>query len=334
MGQDAKLAPCRRLGWPEEKEQRMGTRSQFLQTKSQSQLVNNNVRGKKVYNWFTSALFVAPALYFYILFVIKPILQTINLSFYSWNGAAPVMTFVGLGNYIEVFRDPIFFKALGNNIIWILFTIFVPVMMGLLFAVMIMQKGVRGRFLYRLTYFMPNIVSLVAVGIIWTWMYNPEFGIINTVVQKLGASQGPVDFMGDESLVIWSLVIAGSWTCYGFNMVVFIAALQGVDICYMEVAEIEGATAFQKFRLVTVPLIKGTVVLLVVNSLIGSFKVFDLVYIMTKGGPYHSSEVISTYMFNRAFNMNDYGYGAALAMVLAVIIAVCTGIFLNRAEKE
>ena len=300
----------------------------------QSQLVSNNVRGKKFYNWFTSALFVAPALYFYVLFVIKPILQTINLSFYSWNGAAPAMTFVGLGNYIEVFRDPIFYKALGNNIIWILFTIFVPVMMGLLFAAMIMQKDVRGRFLYRLTYFMPNIVSLVAVGIIWTWMYNPEFGIINTIVQKLSVSQGPIDFMGNESLVIWSLVIAGSWTCYGFNMVVFIAALQGIDKSYIEVAEIEGATAFQKFRLVTVPLIKGTVVLLVVNSLIGSFKVFDLVYIMTKGGPYHSSEVISTYMFNRAFNMNDYGYGAALAMVLAVIIAVCTGIFLNRAEKE
>lgn len=117
-------------------------------------------------------------------------------------------------------------------------------------------------------------------------------------------------------------------------MVVFIAVLQGVDKSYFEAADIEGATAFQKFRYVTIPLIKGTVVLLVVNSLIRSFKVFDLIYIMTKGGPYHSSEVMSTYMFNKAFNMNDYGYGAALAVVLAVIIAVCVGIFISRTERS
>lgn len=288
----------------------------------------------KAGNWVTSALFVLPALFFYILFVIKPILETINLSMYRWNGAAPQMTFIGLDNYVKIFSDPIFYKAIVNNIIWILFTIFVPVMMGLIFAVMIMKNGVKMKFLYRLTYFMPNIVSLVAVGIIWTWMYNPEFGIINTIIQKIGFAKDAVDFLGDEHLVIWSLVITGSWTCYGFNMVVFLAALQGVDASYYEVADIEGASAFQKFRHVTIPLIKGTIVLLVVNSLIGSFKVFDLVYIMTKGGPYHSSEVMSTYMFISAFNRNDYGYGAALAVVLAVIIAVCAGIFLNRTERS
>lgn len=298
-------------------------------------LIFNDSRRKKMFgNWFTSALFVFPALFFYILFVIKPIIETVNLSFHQWNGATPTMKFVGLKNYIEIFNDPVFYKAIGNNIIWILFTIFIPVMMGLVFAVMIMQKSVKFKFLYRLTYFMPNIVSLVAVGIIWTWMYNPEFGIINTIVQKLGFSQGPIDFLGDENLVIWSLVITGSWTCYGFNMVVFIAALQGVDKSYFEAADIEGATAFQKFRYITIPLIRGTIVLLVVNSLIGSFKVFDLVYIMTKGGPYHSSEVMSTYMFNSAFNMNYYGYGAALAVVLAIIVAICAGIFIKRTERN
>ena len=117
-------------------------------------------------------------------------------------------------------------------------------------------------------------------------------------------------------------------------MVVFLAALQGIDSSYLEVAKLEGANAFQKFIYVIVPLIKGTIVLLVSNSLIGSFKVFDLIYIMTKGGPYHSSEVISTYMYNSAFNMNDYGYGSALAVVLAVIIAVCSGIFMKLTDKE
>lgn len=143
-----------------------------------------------------------------------------------------------------------------------------------------------------------------------------------------------IDFLGDENLVIWSLVVAGSWTCFGFNMVVFLAALQGIDSTYLEVATLEGANAVQRMRFVTVPLIKSTVTLLVLNSLIGSFKVFDLIYIMTKGGPYHSSEVIATYMFNAAFNMNEYGYASALAMVLAALVAFSSWVYMKRAEKE
>lgn len=289
-------------------------------------------RIRKSLDWMTSFAFVVPALVFYIAFVIVPIVGTVEISFHKWNGASAEMTWVGLNNYIEVFQDPIFYKALGNNLIWIAFTICVPVLFGLIFAVMITQKNIKFKFLYRLTFFMPNIVSLVAVGIIWTWIYNPSYGVAN-ILPRLLTGTG-IDFLGNENLVIWALVITGSWTAYGFNMVVFLAALQNVDASYIEVAQIEGATPIQRFRFVIIPLIKGTVVLLVVNSLIGSFKVFDLIYIMTKGGPYHSSEVISTYMYNVAFNMNDYGYGSALAVVLALIIAICASVFLNRAERE
>lgn len=286
-------------------------------------------------NWMGCFVFVLPALFFYCLFLVAPILSTVKISLHRWNGASPFMEFIGFDNYVRVFQDPIFYKALGNNVIWILFTIFVPVLLGLIFAVMMTQKYVKGKFLYRLTYFMPNVVSLVAVGIVWSWIYNPEFGILGRMLNAVGLhNMANIDFLGDERMVIWFLVIAGSWTCYGFNMVVFLAALQGIDSSYLEVAKLEGANAFQKFFHVIVPLIKGSIVLLVSNSLIGSFKVFDLIYIMTKGGPYHSSEVISTYMYNSAFNMNDYGYGSALAVVLAVIIAVCSGIFMKVTDRE
>ncbi len=287
---------------------------------------------KNALDWGTSFAFVVPALLCYIVFVTWPIIETFWISFHQWNGASKDMKWVGLKNYIEIFQDPIFYKAITNNIIWIVFTICVPVLLGLIFSVMLMSKKVYFKFLYKLTYFMPNIVSLVAVGVIWTWIYNPSFGIVGSFFSWANGGAG-LDFLGDENLVIWSLVIAGSWTCYGFNMVVFLAALQNIDQSYLEVAEIEGANPFQKFFLVIIPLIKGTITLLVVNSLIGSFKVFDLIYIMTKGGPYHSSEVVSTYMYNSAFRMNDYGYGAALAIVLAIIIAACARLFLNRAEK-
>ncbi|HBO35810.1 MAG: sugar ABC transporter permease [Sphaerochaeta sp.] len=280
-------------------------------------------------------VFILPALAVYAAFVTIPIFGTLRISLFTWNGASPKMNFVGLENYIRVFKDPVFYLALKNNIIWILFTIFIPVMLGLVLAIMISQKYIKGKTFFRLTYFMPQIVSLVAVGIVWGWMYNPDFGIIGRVLSLIGIPNAmDIDFLGDENLVIWSLVVAGSWTCFGFNMVVFLAALQGIDNSYLEVALLEGANALQRLRLVIVPLIKSTVTLLVLNSLIGSFKVFDLIYIMTKGGPYRSSEVIATYMFNAAFNMNEYGYASALAIVLAALVAFCTWVYMQRAEKE
>ncbi len=247
----------------------------------------------------------------------------------------PEMNFVGLENYIRVFKDPVFYLALKN----ISSGFFSPYSSrscwALVLAIMISQKYIKGKTFFRLTYFMPQIVSLVAVGIVWGWMYNPDFGIIGRVLSLIGIPNAmDIDFLGDENLVIWSLVVAGSWTCFGFNMVVFLAALQGIDNSYLEVALLEGANALQRLRLVIVPLIKSTVTLLVLNSLIGSFKVFDLIYIMTKGGPYRSSEVIATYMFNAAFNMNEYGYASALAIVLAALVAFCTWVYMQRAEKE
>lgn len=292
-------------------------------------------RKKKIINWTGCFAFVFPALFFYCLFVTVPIVSTVRISFHEWNGASPVMKWVGFENYARVFGDPVFYKALGNNVIWILFTIFIPVLLGLIFAVILMQKFIKGKFLYRLTYFMPNVVSLVAVGIVWGWIYNPEFGVMGKMFRALGMDRlAGIDYLGDERLVIWFLLIAGSWTCYGFNMVVFLAGLQGIDSSYLEVAKLEGANPVQQFIYVIIPLLRGTIVLLVSNSLIGSFKVFDLIYVMTKGGPYHSSEVISTYMYNSAFSMNEYGYGSALAVVLAVIIAVCSGIFMKLADKD
>ncbi|MCI9339924.1 MAG: sugar ABC transporter permease [Dorea sp.] len=289
----------------------------------------------KIKNWAGCFAFALPAIFFYCLFLVVPILSTVKISFHEWNGAAPYMKWVGLDNYIRVFKDPIFYKALGNNIIWILFTIFIPVMLGLIFAVILTQKFVKGKFIYRLTYFMPNVVSLVAVGIVWGWIYNPEFGVMGKMFRSLGLNGlADIDYLGDEKLVIWFLLIAGSWTCYGFNMVVFLAGLQGIDSTYLEVARLEGANPVQKFFYVIVPLLKGTIVMLVSNSLIGSFKVFDLIYVMTKGGPYHSSEVIATYMYNSAFGMNEYGYGSSLAVILAVIIAICAGIFMKLTDKD
>jgi len=282
-------------------------------------------------SWFKAMLFVAPALFFYLLFLIGPIFDTIQISFHRWNGMTPHMEFIGFENYRTLLSDPIFFRALLNNIYWILFTVFVPVFLGLILSVIVSQSFVRFRLVFRVVYYIPAVVSLVAVAIVWRWIYNPMFGILTRFIEALGMTSP--DWLGDPTWALFSLLIAGSWTYYGFCMVIFMAALAGQDVTYSEAARIDGANAVQLFFHVTLPMIKNTVTLLVLNSLIGSFKVFELVYVMTRGGPFRSTEVISTYMISTAFNLNQVGYGASIAVVLAIIIAICSIIYLKLAER-
>jgi len=283
---------------------------------------------------FKPILFILPALIFYVIFLVIPIIRTIQFSFYSWDGASPIMDFVGFDNYTRMVHDPIFWKSLGHNIFWIVATIILPVGLGLILAALLSNRMVKGKLLFRVTYFMPVIVSLVAVGIIWNWIYHPEFGIVNEVLRFIGFDSLAYPWLGNERTVLPALIVAGSWTYYGFCMVIFLAAMQGIDKSYYEAATIEGANVIQIFFYVTIPLLRNTITLLVLNSLIGSFKVFDLIFLMTKGGPYHSSEVIGTYMFNQAFAMNDIGYGAAISIALAILIAVCSITYMRFSERS
>jgi len=284
--------------------------------------------------WLSCFAFAMPALFFFVVFVTIPLFGTINISFHNWNGAAAKMIPVGLDNYVNLLKDGTFWLSFKNNIIWILFTIFVPVMLGLILATLISRPYVKGKILYRLVYFMPNIVSLVAVGIVWGWIYHPVYGVLGKFLSFVNfPGAGEIDFLGNPKLVIWFLVIAGSWTAFGFNMTIFLAAIQGIETDYLEVAILEGASYFQTFFWVILPIIKSTVTLLVLNSLIGSFKVFDIIWIMTKGGPYNSSDVIATYMFRSAFNLNRYGYGSAMAVILTIIIAIFSIVYMRIRER-
>ncbi|HZG75208.1 MAG TPA: sugar ABC transporter permease [Paenibacillus sp.] len=283
---------------------------------------------------FRPLAFVLPALLFYLVFLVVPIAQTVQFSFFRWDGASPTMDFVGFANYAKQFRDDVFWRALAHNLFWIVSTIVMPVFAGLVLAVLLSSRAVARRMLYRVTFFLPYVISLVAVGVIWNWIYHPDFGIVNAALRSIGLGSLAQPWLGSETTVLPSLIVAGSWTYYGFCMVIFFAALQGIDKSYYEVARLEGANPVQTFFRITVPLLKNTVTLLVLNSLIGSFKVFDLIYLMTKGGPFHSSEVIATYMYAQAFRLNDVGYGAAISVTLAAIIGICSILYLRFSERN
>ena len=292
------------------------------------------IRSKSVNFKLHGLLFVLPALIAYTIFMVVPVLTTVKYGFYEWNGASEHTAFVGLQNYTKMFKDEIFWKALTHNLIWIVATISLPVVTGLILAVLISSKEIKAKLMFRTTLFMPAILTLIVVAYIWDWMYNPNFGVINTLLKIIGLDNLAAAWLGEAKLVLPSLIVVGSWTYFGFCMVVFMAALQGISPIYYEAALIAGANRFQTLIYVTIPMIKNAVTLMVLNSLIGSFKVFDIIFILTKGGPYHSSEVIATYVFDNTFKLYKVGYGAALSTTLAAIIAICSVLYLRYMERE
>ncbi|MEG1513756.1 MAG: sugar ABC transporter permease [Clostridia bacterium] len=292
------------------------------------------MNGQKIWKTWSPFLFIVPALVFYLYFVVYASFNTFYLSLCDWNGVNPVKTFVGLANYINLLKDPLIWKALTNNIIWILVTVFIPTMLALILAVMLAKPGIRGVTLFRVTFFMPSIVSMVVVSIVWKWIFNQSYGTLNQVLRAIGLQNLTTSWLGNPATALGSLLTAGSWTHYGFCMVIFLAALQGVDQTYYEAAMIDGANSVQQFFYVTIPMLKNTITLLVLNSMIGSFKVFDIIWVTTTGGPYHATEVISTYIYNEAFVLNRIGVGASAAILLSIIIAICSAVYFRYAERE
>lgn len=288
---------------------------------------------RRIFDTFTSYLFILPALVLYVLFVFLSIFKTLRYSLFDWDGASPKMKFVGLENYAKLLGDEIFWKALVHNVQWIVFTIIIPMTIGLILAVLVSRKEIRGKVLFRTTYFLPTILSTVVVSIIWTWIYHPEYGKLNQALRFIGLDIAATGWLGNPETVLWALVTAGGWAYYGFCMAIFMAAIQGIDTVYYEVARIEGANVLHTFFKVTIPLLKNTMTLMTLHAMILSFKVFDIVYATTRGGPYYSSEVISNYMFTKAFFENNVGYGAALAMMLGIFIALISIGYLRIVER-
>jgi len=281
-------------------------------------------------------LFIVPALVAYIYFVFLPTLSTIRYSLYDWNGVSADMKFVGVDNYTAMIADPIFWKALVNNIYWMCGTIGIALVLGLILAVLLLQSGIseQASAVFRVVYFVPVVLSMIVIGIIWSWIYHPDYGTMNVLLRAVGLQTFARPWLGSETMVMPAIIFVGCWHISGFFMMIFIAGLQGIDPTYYEVGKIDGASSLRMFFAVTIPLLRNTLTLLVVWAVIWSFKIFDLVYQMTGGGPFHSSEVIALYMFTNAFRLYETGYASALAISLALIITVFSVIYIRAVEKN
>jgi raffinose/stachyose/melibiose transport system permease protein len=275
----------------------------------------------------TAYLYLLPAFVFYTGFVILPMVRTIYLSFFDTAGTKAT-EFIGFENYINLLSDSLFFNAFKNNVLWAGMVITVPVTFALFLAVLLARPRLAGRTFFRVVLFLPQVIKSVVVAMIWRWMYNPVFGPVNEILRFIGLDNVARGWLGEPSWALPALALGYSWAYYGFCMVIFLAALQGIDETQYDAAKIDGANAFQQFWYVTLPAIRFVLVTVILFTLIESFKVFDIVFVGTGGGPGYSTWVISIYLFDYVWYRWKLGFGLTSAVVHTLWIAVLTAVLL------
>lgn len=284
----------------------------------------NKLFGFQIRNY----LYILPAFFFYFTFVILPMLRTFYLSFFETSGIR-ITKFIGLQNYHNLLTDPLFFDSFKNNIFWAGMVITVPVTFALFLAVLLAQPKLAGRTFFRVVLFLPQVIKSVIVAMIWRWMYNPVFGPVNELLRFVGLGSLARGWLGEPDWALPALALGYSWAYYGFCMVIFLAALQGIDETLYDAARIDGANFIQQFWFVTLPGIKFALITMILFTLIESFKVFDIVFVGTGGGPGYSTWVISFYLYNYVWFRWKIGLGLTSAVIHTLWIAVLTVVLLH-----
>jgi multiple sugar transport system permease protein len=276
-------------------------------------------------------LFLAPGLIMFLIYVILPIFQSIWISLYEWDGLSP-KTYIGLENYRELLTDPDFFVSIKNNIIWlVLYMLAVPV--GL-FIALFLNQTVTGIRIYKSLFFFPFVISQVVVGLVFTWLYDPSNGILAFIFEWFG-SQAP-SILGDERYVTYGIIAAGLWPQIAYCMILFLTGLNNVSPDLVEAGRLDNAKGWRMLWYVILPQLRPATFIAIVVTVIGALRSFDLISIMTQGGPYGSSRVLAYYMYEQALSEYGYrmGYGAAIATILFCIMMVYIAFFLWRMYKQ
>jgi raffinose/stachyose/melibiose transport system permease protein len=263
-------------------------------------------------------LFLMPALILFVFFVVYPIFRSMYFSMFNWNGLGPATNFVGLSNFKTILSDKIFIKALGNALLIVVFSLAIQLPLALALAVLV-GRNLPGRALFRTVFFLPYVLSEVNVAIMWMLLYNadPERGLLNAIVVGLGGK--PVAWLANTSIVLAAVFFALTWKYFGFHMLLYLTGLQNIPTEIEEAGRIDGASSFQSFFHITLPLLASTIKTSVYISVLGSLQLFILVWIMTKGGPVNASETLSTYMYRFGFVRFQLGYGSAVAIYMFLI---------------
>jgi ABC-type sugar transport system permease subunit len=277
---------------------------------------------------------IAPAFIIYLIIIIFPVIQTAILSFYKWNGINPVKQFIGLANYKTAIMDTNFQTAFKNNIIWMSFFITMPIVLALFIGLALTKKGIYGRDIFQALFFIPHILSTVVISVIWKIVYSPNVGLLSWVMQSLHLIDKPYGLLGDPNRALFGLIFANVWSQFGFCTIIYINGLQNVDPELYDAANMDGVNPWQRLWNVTLPGISAVTTMLVLNNLINSFKTFNYVYLMTHGGPMAKTEVVAYRIYEEAFQLNRFGYGSALAIILSIIVCGISVVYVRFRDRK
>jgi len=272
-------------------------------------------------------LWVLPALTVYGIFKLYPLVSGLQMSLLRWDGIEEPR-YIGLRNFEKILSDPMTGAVLMNNVHYAVGTVLGKIVLSLFLAILLHQ-ALRGRTFYRTSLFMPVVMSFVVVGVLWSWLFNPQFGLINSFLRGLGLEFLVQDWLGDAAVALNSLILVDIWKWYGFHMVIFLAGLQSIPEELYEAARIDGASVWQQFLHVTLPMLQPVMIVNVTISVMGAFNVFDIPFIMTAGGPANATNVMALHIYIRGFKFYRFGFSAALSYVLLVIVTLVAAIQLK-----
>ena len=262
--------------------------------------------------------FLLPAAVVYTGLVLLPVVQAIYYSFFRWNGLGPLTNFGGLTNYARALSDRVFLGALGHNLQLVLLSLLIQLPLSLGLALLI-RGVVRGRAVFRTIFFLPFVLSEVVTGVIWNFIYRPDGGLIETLLKGIAPGLAQTALLADPNTVLYALFVVITWKFFGYHMILYIAGLQNIPVEVEEAAQIDGCSRLQALRYVTIPLLSSTIRLTIYLSVLGSLQFFELVWVMTTGGPVNASDTMATYLYKFGFQRFQLGYGSAIAVIMFLI---------------
>jgi multiple sugar transport system permease protein/raffinose/stachyose/melibiose transport system permease protein len=271
-------------------------------------------------------------MFFYLVIVIIPLFSSFYFSLTDWNGFSKTYNMIGLDNFRKIATDPLFGNAIKNTIIWMIAAILIPTLFGLGIA-LILNEGLRGSNVYKSLFYLPICLSLAVVGQVWIWVYQPDWGLINETLRSVHLDGLTRAWLANKNTALPSVILAWSWQQIGLAMVIFLAGLTAIPNELTEAAQIDGASYRQSLRHVVVPLLSPMTVVVIALAIINSLKSFDIVYIMTGGGPFHSSDTLAMFMYLQSFKSYYMGYGSAIAVVLFLIALGIIGFYFRQVRS-
>ena len=271
--------------------------------------------------------YLFPALLFIALFLFYPLIKGVLISFQHYVLYEPFdIRFTGIENIKSVFEDPVFWKVLKNSVVWVVFSLFFQFVLGFILA-LALKEYFRGRNIFQAIVFSPWAVSGFLIAVIWKWMYNGQYGVINDILLKFGIINEKISFLASESLALPSVIVSNVWFGIPFFAIMILAGLKGIPSIYYEAASLDGANALKKFFYITLPMLKPVIVISLLLRAIWIFNFPDLIYIMTNGGPANASQTLATYIFHHAYRAMDFGYAGALSIVMIFILSLSFTVF-------